>query len=105
MRVESDNVLSGIDLAVAVVRRVIDVVLVEDMHFNRAVEIAEEEIIARKAAGDYYLTHAKAISSDSLAGLIVDAMLDAKTIKEENFDEAVKVVALEIDVRKAAGDH
>ena len=47
----------------------------------------------------------KKLSSESLAVLIVDGLLDAKLIKKEDFEEAVKVATLEIDIRKTAGDY
>ena len=45
------------------------------------------------------------LTSEDLAALIVDGLVDAKLIDEEKFDEAVKVATLEIEIRKAAGDY
>jgi hypothetical protein len=45
------------------------------------------------------------ILSESLAALIVDALVDAKIIKEEDFEKAVAIATEEIDARKAAGDY
>lgn len=45
------------------------------------------------------------LSSEALAGLIVDALVDAGFVKKENFEEAVAVAAEEITVRKALGDY
>lgn len=71
--------------------------IIDDNNINFAVEIAEEEIIARQAAGDYYLNHDNPISGDSLAALIIDAMFDGKIIEENRFDEAIKVATKIID--------
>jgi len=45
------------------------------------------------------------ISSEGLADLIVDALVDAGFIRKEDFAEASKVAKTEIDVRKALGDY
>jgi hypothetical protein len=45
------------------------------------------------------------LTSESLAELIIDALLDAKIIKEADFKRAVEIAEEEIDVRKAAGDY
>ena len=42
---------------------------------------------------------------DQIAGIIVDAMLDAKLIEKEIFDEAVDVASLELFVRLTCGDY
>lgn len=44
-------------------------------------------------------------TSEELAGLIVDALIDAEIIKREAFDEAVRIAAIEIDARKGVGDY
>jgi hypothetical protein len=45
------------------------------------------------------------LTSDSLAGLLVDALVEANIIKAVDFDKAVEIAVEEIDVRKAAGDY
>ena len=45
------------------------------------------------------------LTSEDLAVLIVDGLMEAKLIDEGDFDEAVKVATLEIDIRKTAGDY
>jgi tRNA-binding EMAP/Myf-like protein len=45
------------------------------------------------------------LSSDALAVLIVDALVYADIIKKEEFENAVKIASVEIDVRKEAGDY
>lgn len=78
--------------------------IINDKDFDIATEIAEEEIIARQAAGDYYLDHEDPISGDSLAGLIIDVMLDNGIVTEHAFDNAIKIAARKIDqYRKNAG--
>ncbi len=47
----------------------------------------------------------KKLTSESLAVLIVDGLVEAKLIKSEDFNEAVKVATLEIEIRKTAGDY
>ncbi len=45
------------------------------------------------------------LTSDGLAVLIIDGLLDAGLIKSDNFEEAVRIAALEIEIRKHAGDY
>jgi len=45
------------------------------------------------------------LSSEALAGLIVDALVDGKCVKPEDFEKAVEIAAEEITVRKALGDY
>ena len=43
--------------------------------------------------------------SDSVAEIVVDAMVDAKLVKIENFTQAVAVASMEISVRLICGDY
>jgi hypothetical protein len=45
------------------------------------------------------------IWSDDVAGIVVDAMVDAKLVELEKFKDAVDVVSLEIFVRLICGDY
>jgi hypothetical protein len=45
------------------------------------------------------------LTSESLAALIIDALIDAKIVQEEDADKAIEIATEEIDVRKAAGDY
>ena len=45
------------------------------------------------------------LTSDGLASLIVDALVDAGLLDRARFEEAVAVATTEIDVRKAMGDY
>ncbi len=45
------------------------------------------------------------LTSESLAALIIDALIDAKIIRKEDLDRAIKITMEEIDVRKGAGDY
>ncbi len=45
------------------------------------------------------------LSSKDLAVLIIDALVDAKIVQRNRFDDAVGIAAQEIDVRKALGDY
>lgn len=45
------------------------------------------------------------LTTESLGGLIIDALIDAKIIKQEDFDRALEIAAEEINVRKAIGDY
>ncbi|MBM4070943.1 MAG: hypothetical protein FJ271_18635 [Planctomycetes bacterium] len=45
------------------------------------------------------------LTSEALAALIVDALLQAGIVACENLDEAIAIATEEIDVRKAAGDY
>ena len=45
------------------------------------------------------------LSSESLAALIVDSLIDAKIIRREDLDRAIAIAAEEIEARKAAGDY
>jgi len=45
------------------------------------------------------------LGSEELAELIVDALLRAAILKQENVERAVKIAREEIDARKALGDY
>lgn len=45
------------------------------------------------------------LSSDALAGLIVQALVDSKLVENNKFDDAAKIAARKIDLRKALGDY
>jgi len=45
------------------------------------------------------------LTSEQLAGLIVDALVDAGLVPKSEFNSAVAVAAEEIDARKAVGDY
>jgi hypothetical protein len=42
---------------------------------------------------------------ESIAGIIVDAMLDAKLVDKAKFEKAVEIVSLELFVRITVGDY
>jgi hypothetical protein len=48
-------------------------------------------------------TDSNGASSESLATVIIDALIDANIIKQEHFEKAVKIAIEEMDVRKAMG--
>jgi hypothetical protein len=45
------------------------------------------------------------LTSESLALLIVDALHSAGIINDSNFENAIRITATEIDIRKHAGDY
>jgi hypothetical protein len=45
------------------------------------------------------------LTSESLAGLIIDALVYAKIVRRDDLDKAIEIATEEIDVRKAAGDY
>lgn len=45
------------------------------------------------------------LSSDALAGLIVQALIDGKILEGNKFDDAARIAARKIDLRKALGDY
>jgi hypothetical protein len=45
------------------------------------------------------------LTSEDLAGLIVDALVDAGIVERACFEQAVRIAMTEIDVRKAMGDY
>lgn len=47
----------------------------------------------------------KKLSSEALAELVVDGLVEAGLIKKNDFDKAVKIATLEINIRKHAGDY
>jgi hypothetical protein len=47
----------------------------------------------------------KQITSEGLAALIVDALVDAGLVSKGKFETAVQIATEEIDVRTAAGDY
>lgn len=44
------------------------------------------------------------LTSEDFAALIVDALLRAHVVKQDDVDRAVKIVAEEIEVRRSLGD-
>jgi hypothetical protein len=47
----------------------------------------------------------KPITSESLAALIIDALVDAKVVTQADVARAIEIAKEEIDARKAAGDY
>jgi hypothetical protein len=45
------------------------------------------------------------LTRESLAALIIDALIDAKIIKKEDLEKAFEIAAEQIDARKAANDY
>ena len=45
------------------------------------------------------------LTSESLALLIVDALVDAGIVAKNDLERAIEIAAEEIDARKAAGDN
>jgi hypothetical protein len=45
------------------------------------------------------------LSSESLAALVVDALVDANVVKQEDAERAIKIATEEIDVRKSLQDY
>jgi hypothetical protein len=45
------------------------------------------------------------LTSESLAALIVDALVDARIVQREDFERAIEIATEEINARKAAGDY
>jgi hypothetical protein len=45
------------------------------------------------------------LTSEGLAVLIVDALVDGGLVEKENFDKALEIATEEIEVRKACGDY
>jgi hypothetical protein len=45
------------------------------------------------------------ISSDGLAELIIDALIDANIVVKADLERAIGIAKEEIDARKAAGDY
>lgn len=45
------------------------------------------------------------LTSNGLAGLVVDALLVAGIVPKDKFERAVQIAAEEIEVRKVAGDY
>ena len=45
------------------------------------------------------------LRSESLAALVVDALVDASIVKQEDVERAIEIATEEIEVRKALGDY
>ena len=45
------------------------------------------------------------LTSEDLAALIVDALIDARIIDKKHLGQAIAIAAEEIQVRKAVGDY
>ena len=63
--------------------------------------LTEIELINKNEKADEEIK----IWSDTIAAIIVDAVIDAKYVKPENFEEVVSIVSMEIYVRLAIGDY
>jgi hypothetical protein len=56
--------------------------------------------------GSGELTHARdQLSSNDLAALIVEALIDGQVVPKEEFGHAVQITANKIELRKALGDY
>lgn len=76
--------------------------------FAAAGVVAVRYVRASRAASDQPEQRPERIpklSSDALAGLIAQALIDSKIIESDQFDEAARVAARKIDLRKALGDY
>ena len=45
------------------------------------------------------------LTSDTLAALIIDALIDAGVVQKNETEKAIRIATEEIDVRKAVGDY
>ena len=45
------------------------------------------------------------LTSETLAALIADALVDGGLVKKESFEQALAIIREEIDARKALGDY
>jgi hypothetical protein len=45
------------------------------------------------------------LTSETLAALIIDALVDAGIIKKEDIERSIEIAAEEINARKTAGDY
>ncbi len=67
--------------------------------WNIAIKQRESELIVKKEdedVRDWCI---------SIAGIIVDAMLDAQLVEKEKFEDAVEVVSLELFCSMSVGDY
>ena len=61
--------------------------------------------VRRQQGSGAQMANGQPLSSEDLAVLIVDALVDADLIPRSAFEAAVAVAAQEIEVRKAMGDY
>lgn len=47
----------------------------------------------------------KKLTSEELAVLVVDALVDAGIVQKQDFEDAVAIATKEIEARKAMGDY
>ena len=45
------------------------------------------------------------LSSENLAALIIDALLDAGMVSKEDVEKSIEIATQEIEVRKSMGDY
>lgn len=57
-----------------------------------------------KTSNDKDVARADKLTSEDLAALIVDALLRAHVVRQDDVERAVKIVAEEIEVRRSLGD-
>jgi hypothetical protein len=67
--------------------------------------VKRKNCMADESQQNHPVDHSKRISSETLALLIVDALVDAKIVKKEDLKRAIDIAVEEINVRKACGDY
>jgi hypothetical protein len=61
--------------------------------------------MARPTQDDHARDEQHPLSSESLAALVVDALIEGGVIKKEDAEKAIQIAAEEIQVRKALRDY
>ncbi len=62
-------------------------------------------ILGKADTGPSSLQGRDGLSSEGLAALVVDALVDAQIVEKTELERAIKIATVEINVRKAAGDY
>ncbi|MGH7651502.1 MAG: hypothetical protein ACREMS_06620 [Gemmatimonadaceae bacterium] len=66
---------------------------------------SRKSIFFREKLGSHQMAQDERLTSETLALLIIDALVHAKIIKSEDLKRAIEIATEEINVRKAAGDY
>lgn len=61
--------------------------------------------MATRTEDDQVRDERRRLSSESLAALVVDALIDANVVNRDDAETAIKIATEEIEVRKALGDY
>lgn len=99
MSVQRTSGLTIEELARAVIDALLGARFVRRVDVELATEIATEEIVVRKALGDYDEVTGGVATSNRLANLIVVTLCIPRLINDENVEDAIRLVERVIETK------